>query len=314
MWLRDAKLSICDKSGVKESGNRSKGKDNGTHSHRAAGAGAHPPVSIPGHAALRLSDSEQAASHPGWVMLHFGGRWKRRFLEFACANVLFVSSLGVNADYVSGGEMFTHLYQRDHFPEEAVRIYIGEIILALEHLHKVGVPSPTSPSLDFWITVCCVTFLVALLCFSASWGSFTETSSWKTSYWIATDISCWQILGSVRSFWKRRYEGTVTSLKLLYKSFVVMHFLGSFQKERTYSFCGTIEYMAPEIIRGKAGHGKVKIRHSAESADVCVLLTGFFLLQSVDWWSLGILMFELLTGASPFTLEGERNSQSEVSK
>lgn len=37
-------------------------------------------------------------------------------------------------------------------------------------------------------------------------------------------------------------------------------------------------------------------------------------LQSVDWWSLGILMFELLTGASPFTLEGERNSQSEVSK
>lgn len=93
-----------------------------------------------------------------------------------------------------------------------------------------------------------------------------------------------------------------------------MHFLGSFQKERTYSFCGTIEYMAPEIIRGKAGHGKVKIRHSAESADVCVLLTGFFLLQSVDWWSLGILMFELLTGASPFTLEGERNSQSEVSK
>ncbi|CAB1332975.1 unnamed protein product [Coregonus sp. 'balchen'] len=36
--------------------------------------------------------------------------------------------------------------------------------------------------------------------------------------------------------------------------------------------------------------------------------------ESVDWWSLGILMFELLTGASPFTLEGERNSQSEVSK
>lgn len=29
------------------------------------------------------------------------------------------------------------------------------------------------------------------------------------------------------------------------------------QKERTFSFCGTIEYMAPEIIRSKAGHGKV---------------------------------------------------------
>ena len=40
-------------------------------------------------------------------------------------------------DYVSGGELFTHLYQREHFTEDQVRIYIGEIILALGHLHKV---------------------------------------------------------------------------------------------------------------------------------------------------------------------------------
>lgn len=32
------------------------------------------------------------------------------------------------------------------------------------------------------------------------------------------------------------------------------------QKERTFSFCGTIEYMAPEIIRSKWGHGKVGLR------------------------------------------------------
>lgn len=52
--------------------------------------------------------------------------------------ILLLCMFSVYTDYVSGGEMFTHLYQRDHFPEEAVRIYIGEIILALEHLHKVG--------------------------------------------------------------------------------------------------------------------------------------------------------------------------------
>uniref|UniRef100_A0A665XBR5 non-specific serine/threonine protein kinase n=1 Tax=Echeneis naucrates TaxID=173247 RepID=A0A665XBR5_ECHNA len=144
------------------------------------------------------------------------------------------SKLHLILDYVSGGEMFTHLYQRDHFPEDAVRIYIGEIILALEHLHKLGI--------------------------------------------VYRDIKLENILLDS--------EGHVVLTDFgLSKEFLEE------EKERTYSFCGTIEYMAPEIIRGKAGHGK-----------------------SVDWWSLGILMFELLTGASPFTLEGERNSQSEVSK
>lgn len=35
--------------------------------------------------------------------------------------------------------MFTHLYQHDCFTEDAVRFYIGEIILALERLHDVRI-------------------------------------------------------------------------------------------------------------------------------------------------------------------------------
>ncbi|CAB0005928.1 unnamed protein product, partial [Nesidiocoris tenuis] len=35
---------------------------------------------------------------------------------------------------------------------------------------------------------------------------------------------------------------------------------------------------------------------------------------AVDWWSVGVLTYELLTGASPFTVEGERNNQQEISR
>lgn len=64
------------------------------------------------------------------------------------------------------------------------------------------------------------------------------------------------------------------------------------KNERAYSFCGTIEYMAPEVVKGgSTGH------------DI-----------AVDWWSVGVLTYELLTGASPFTVEGERNTQQDISR
>ncbi len=43
-------------------------------------------------------------------------------------------------------------------------------------------------------------------------------------------------------------------------------------------------------------------------------LLSFCLAQSVDWWSLGVLTYELLTGASPFTVEGDKNTQADISK
>lgn len=36
--------------------------------------------------------------------------------------------------------------------------------------------------------------------------------------------------------------------------------------------------------------------------------------ETVDWWSLGVIAFELLTGCSPFTVDGHSNTSRDVAR
>lgn len=54
------------------------------------------------------------------------------------------------------------------------------------------------------------------------------------------------------------------------------------------SFMGTIDYMAPEVVQGKEYD------------------------QAVDWWSLGALGYDLLTGSPPFTANNHTRIQQKI--
>lgn len=59
---------------------------------------------------------------------------------------------------------------------------------------------------------------------------------------------------------------------------------------KTFSFCGTVEYMAPEVV-SRTGHS-----------------------TSADWWSMGVLMYEMLTGQLPFQGENRHETMSLILK
>ncbi|ORX49533.1 Pkinase-domain-containing protein [Hesseltinella vesiculosa] len=138
-------------------------------------------------------------------------------------------------EYAPGGELFTHMATEHMFSEDVARFYLAELILALEHIHSLGIVyrdlKPENCLLD------------------------------AQGHIMLTDFGLSKV----------SLDG------------------------KTNTMCGTAEYMAPEII--------MEMHYD----------------RSVDFWTLGILMFEMLTGYTPFrsgnkkkTLEGIQKKKVQV--
>lgn len=140
------------------------------------------------------------------------------------------NKLYIILEYLSGGELFMHLEREGIFLEDTACFYLSEIVLALEHLHNLGI--------------------------------------------IYRDLKPENILLDSKGHIKLTDFG------------LCKEHLNS--GKVTHTFCGTIGYMAPEILT-RSGHSK-----------------------AVDWWSLGALLYDMLTGAPPFLGDSRKKTIEKI--
>uniref|UniRef100_A0A0E0L017 non-specific serine/threonine protein kinase n=1 Tax=Oryza punctata TaxID=4537 RepID=A0A0E0L017_ORYPU len=212
-------------------------------------------------------------------------------------------------EYCSGGNLHS-LRQKQpskHFSEPAARFYVAEVLLALEYLHMLGIVyrdlKPENVLVrddghimlsDFDLSLRCTvcpTLVKSSSVHAAGSGSGGGVGSrgggdgmdGGGGESMPANQGCIQPSSFFpRILPRRSRKASKSDMGLLLNGAAAVEFNAEPTEARSMSFVGTHEYLAPEIIRGE-GHG-----------------------SAVDWWTLGIFLYELIHGATPFKGAGNR--------
>ncbi|NP_001308202.1 protein kinase PINOID 2 [Solanum lycopersicum] len=189
-------------------------------------------------------------------------------------------------EYCPGGDLHA-VRQRQpgkRFSISSAKFYAAEILLALEYLHMMGIVyrdlKPENVLVrsdghimlsDFDLSFKCDE-VVPTLVKSKTTKSIAKTP--RNSYCampIQPVLSCFLSQKTEQNHENQEEDQEIVAEPI---------------NARSKSFVGTHEYLAPEVISGQ-GHG-----------------------SAVDWWTLGVFLYELIFGTTPF--KGENNEKTLV--
>ncbi|KAL6517922.1 putative serine/threonine protein kinase ireh1 [Orobanche minor] len=171
----------------------------------------------------------------------------RFFYSFTCRENLYLVM-----EYLNGGDLYSLLRNMGCLHEDVARVYIAEVVLALEYLHSLRVVHRDLKPDN-------------LLIAHDGHIKLTDFGLSKVGLINSTDD----------------LSGPVVSGTSLMDEDEPPLSASEHQQERREkrSAVGTPDYLAPEILLG-TGHG-----------------------FTADWWSVGVILFELIVGVPPFNAE-----------
>ncbi|KAB1251170.1 cAMP-dependent protein kinase catalytic subunit PRKX [Camelus dromedarius] len=205
-------------------------------------------------------------------------------------------------EFVPGGELFSYLRNQGRFSSTTGLFYSAEIVCAIEYLHSKEIvyrdlkpenilldrdadksaefsrseaeafakPSHhhivtvaiTITTIITTITTTIITTITTIITTTTTIITTTTTTTITTT----VDIITISIIVTIVTITIVIITLTITTITNIFTISRILSLFG------TWTLCGTPEYLAPEVIQSK-GHGR-----------------------AVDWWALGILIFEMLSG------------------